>query len=87
MDSNNLIEFFVVGKTVKERQFILLKITSTKKGWNQVSVNNDRTYDFKYESHEMIPKLMEWFKIDFSQYRMFDDVIDAEVYLKNKSAA
>jgi hypothetical protein len=87
MDSKNLIKFFLVGKTVRERQFILLEMTSTKKGWKQVSLNNDHTYDFMYENNEMIPELMNWFKIDFSQYRMFDDLVDAEVYLKNKSAA
>ena len=76
----NTTEFFVVGKTRNERDFRLAHLKSTPKGWDQVCPNANKAYDFQYVSNEKIPDIMEWLKIDFTQYRMFDDLSEAEAY-------
>lgn len=84
MNTKNLIEFYIVGKTVKQCDFRLVKLVETKRGWNQVSIKNDKAYDFEYVSKENMTTLMEWFRADFSQYRMFNDYSEAQEYLNYK---
>lgn len=82
----NTTEFFVVGKTRGEREFRLAHFTSTSKGWNQMCHQSDRLYDFEYVSNEKVPEIMEWLKLDFTQYRMFDDLSEAQAYKETKIA-
>ena len=81
----NTTEFFVVGKTRNERVFRLIHFKSTLKGWDQICLQADKAYDFQYVSKENVPDIMEWLKIDFTQYRMFDDLLEAEAYKAKKS--
>lgn len=78
------MEFYVVGKTVIEKDIRLAHIKATSRGWNQVCYDTDQKYDFEYLNKENIPSLMEWFKIDFSEYRFFDDFSEAQAYKEKK---
>lgn len=82
----NVTEFYVVGKTKTTREFRLAHFTSKPKGWKQVCIGSDKSYDFEYVSEEDVPQLMEWFKLDFTQYRMFDDLSEALAYKEMKIA-
>lgn len=87
MDTNNLIDFFIVGKTAKTNETRFLSVKKTEKGWHQDSSHSDRCYDFDYISREQIPDLMNWFKCDFKHYRMFTNREDAQEYLQNDLGA
>ena len=50
----------------------------------QVGETPRKDYDFEYVSNEQVPQLMDWFRIDFTQYRIFDCRVEAEEYLNNK---
>lgn len=82
---NNLIRFFVVGKCLKNKDLNILTISKTKKGWTQNCKNP--TYNFEYLSSESVVELLEWFKLDFSSYRMFQDLQEAMEYTTKKSKA
>ena len=82
MDILNLITFHIVGKTVKDREFKLVSFSSTKNGWKQRCKSQFLNVD--YVCNEDIPKLLEWFKCDYSQYRMFQDLSEAQEYIASK---
>lgn len=84
MDKNNLIDFYVVGKTIREKDFRMVHLESIERGWVQRAYGRDRTYDFVYVSNETVPELIDWFKKDFTQYRMFDAKAEASAYLADK---
>lgn len=84
MNKNNLIDFYVIGKTVREKDFRMVHLQSTSRGWFQQADGSDRTYDFVYLSKETVPELVDWFKKDFTQYRMFDEKEEATAYLAEK---
>jgi len=75
--------FFVVAKSVKENEVKILKLIPTEKGWFQ-SCLNDRYYFCEYVSKESLTDLLEWFKLDFCQYRIFQDQEEAVEYANGK---
>jgi hypothetical protein len=87
MDKNNLIDFYIVGKTIRERKFIVSTFNVTSKGWLQQSIFDDKSYDFKYESDETIPDILNWLKCDFTQSRMFNSLSEAQAYASVKNEA
>lgn len=86
MKSKNLIGFYLVGKSTTERSFLFLTLMPTKKGWTQ-TCTEDRSYNCQYVCNENVTDLMKWFRIDFTQYRIFDDLQDAKSYLQSKIEA
>lgn len=85
MNKNNLIEMYIVGKYMNDKKFKLLHISATKKGWMQTC--DDRALDCEYVSAERIPELLEWFKCEFLNYRMFQNLKEATMYLDDKTNA
>ena len=81
MEKNNLM-FFVVGKT-KNNEVKLLKLNPTQKGWFQ-SCFNDSSFFNEYVSNEGLTDLLDWFKLDFYQYRIFQDQEEAKEYADEK---
>lgn len=86
MEKKNLIMFYIVGKCALTRDYRILRLTSTDRGWIQTSLNE---YDLcrVYESNEKLNVLLEWFRLDFSQYRMFEEEADAWAHLASKTTA
>ena len=83
MENSNLIAFYIVGKYIETNKILLLKLSSINNGWEQRCLNF-RGYDNLYISNEKIPDLLEWFKRDFYQYRMFHDQESAENFVNEK---
>ena len=83
MKKNNLIDFIIVGKTVKDRKYCLSTFSAFEKGWKQRSSNP--VYNLDYINNETIDILLDWMKIDFSNYRMFESDEEAQAYLKEKT--
>lgn len=82
MNKTNLIDFCIVGKYYKDKNYKILVLKSSENGWtarcDDASLNTD------YISNEKIPNLLDWFKCDFSQYRMFEDLQEALAYRDEK---
>ncbi len=85
MEKSNLITFFIVGKSVKDREFKMIRLDSSTQGWNQASLNTN-DFNVSYVSNENISSLLEWFKCDFSSYRMFELEEDARKHLILKTS-
>lgn len=83
MDKTNLITLFIVGKSIHDHKFIIVTLSSTEKGWRQRSADS-KFHDVDYVSNEQIPDLLEWFKCDFFQYRMFENLSEALEYQAEK---
>ena len=82
MEKNNLMNFQIVGKSMTDKEWKILHLTSTGKGWMQIC--DDKSYINDYVSNETIHELLEWFKCDFFQYRMFEDLEEAKAYLNDR---
>ena len=82
MEKNNLMNFQIVGKSMRDKQWKILHMTSSEKGWKQTC--DDHGYYNDYVSNETTHELLEWFKCDFFQYRMFEDPEEAMEYLNNR---
>lgn len=83
MDKTNLITLFIVGKSIHDHKFVIVTLYSTEKGWCQRSADS-KFHDVDYVSNEQIPDLLEWFKCDFFQYRMFENHLEALEYQVGK---
>ena len=73
---------YVVGKYMHDKKMKLIHLTATDKGWMQTS--SDRSLDCEYVSGEKIPDLLDWFKCEFFNYRMFQNSEEAMMYLDEK---
>lgn len=82
MKENNLMTFYVIGKAVHDRKYKFATLSQTSAGWSQES--KDRALCFQYVCKEKTVDLLEWFRCDYSQYRIFDDVESAQAYLSGK---
>lgn len=85
MKKNNLIEMYVVGKYMSDKQFKLIHLSPTDKGWMQTC--SDRALDCEYVSEETIPDLLDWFKCEYLNYRIFQNSEEAKMYLNEKTSA
>lgn len=86
MEKNNLMSFFLVATTVGENEIKLLKLNPTVNGWYQ-SCSNDRAHFREYVSKETLTDLLDWFKLEFCQYRIFQNERDAMEYADEKMKA
>ena len=76
---------YVVGKHAIDKDFKIIHLSATDKGWMQTS--EDRALDCEYVSRETIPELLEWFKCEFINYRMFQNLEEATMYLDERKSA
>ncbi len=76
------MSFYLVGKTLS-RDVCIFKVNKTDKGWMQLCLNM-KGYDVEYVSDEKMLDLFEWFKCDFSNYRIFQDEQEAMEYHDDK---
>ena len=83
MNKTNLIEFFIVGKNVQDNKIKIMNLKPTNIGWIQNTMN-DKSLNREYVSQETVPDLLEWFKCDFFQYRMFHQLEEAQEYANEK---
>ena len=83
MLKTNLISFFVIGTHVKDSKIKIVHLNKTSRGWYQKCLNDNGFYA-EYVSNENIPQLLDWFRFDFSSYRIFDSEEEAMSYLNEK---
>ena len=83
MEKNNLMKFQVIGNSMKDNKWKMLILQATDTGWIQTC--EDRSHCNTYVSNELFNDLLEWFKCDFFQYRIFEDHEEATAYLNDRT--
>jgi hypothetical protein len=76
---------YIVGKHIRDNKYMLIKLEATNKGWHQTC--DHRALDCEYVSNESIPQLLEWFKCEFFNYRIFQNQEEAAMYQDEKMNA
>ena len=84
---SNLIDegssFFVVGRDVGDKKYVMLTLIRTAVGWNQSS--SARGYNREYVSNESMNALNEWFVCEFENVRVFEDRLEAMQFCERKT--